>query len=504
LFENQSINQSIKMNKQLFLHLTALLFTSIISGQEVKDYFSTLTKNDVFYGSVLVSKSGENIFSNSYGYSNVDKNEKINERSQFPIASLSKTFTAVAVLQLKQKGKLNLDDLVQKYLPDFPYPNVSIRHLLSNTSGLAQEYHLFDNAIKENPGKIISNEDIIPTLIHEKAPLLFAPGDKWDYNNVNFCIAALIVEKITGITFRDYLEKNIFGPAKMKDSFLPKNRKIKEQKQVELYTYPNFYSLNVVNVQTLKEPFLIAEKSNFYGNGGIVSTALDLQNYQKALFSYQLLGKKELEEVLTPSKLNDGKIASYHLYGKEISYCLGWETYTNDSNEKIVFHDGFINGLTSILMHNITKNNTVILLSNTACPVVESAIEVLKLIDNKPYKMPLKNLSRVYGNLLEIGNKEKANHLMEEYLKNPSSYEATERDFNRLGYQFLRLKRIDNSLLTFASATLIFPNSANIYDSYGEALLQSGKKEDAIKMYQKSIELNPNNENGKKVLKELL
>ncbi|UPZ17591.1 serine hydrolase [Flavobacterium humidisoli] len=492
------------MKKQVFLYFTVLLFTSSISGQEIKDFFSTLAKNNLFNGSVLISKSGETIFSNSYGYSNMEKKEKINEKSQFTIASVSKTFTAVAILQLKQKGKLNIDDPVQKYLLDFPYPNVSIRHLLSHTSGLAQYYRLFDSAMKEKPEKIFSNEDIIPALIENKVPLSFAPGDKWEYNNVNFCLAALIVEKIAGINFRDYLAKNIFEPAKMKDSFLPKNRMLKEPNQVELYTYPNFYSTSVVNVQTLKETFLIDEKSNFYGPGGIVSTALDLQKYQKALFSYQLLGKKELEEALTPAKLNDGKIASYRAYEKEIAYGLGWQTYTNESNEKIAFHDGLNTGLTSILMHNITRNHTVILLSNTASQVFVIGNEALKIIENKPYKMPLPSLSRVYGSLLESGNKEKANQLIEEYLKKPDSYEVTERDFNRLGYQFLRSQKTDNSLLTFASATLIFPNSSNMYDSYGEALLQSGKKEDAIKMYQKSLELNPDNENGKKVLKKLL
>lgn len=492
------------MNKQVFLYFTALLFTSIISAQEINDFFSTLSKNNLFNGSVFVSKSGEKVFSNFYGYSNIEKKEKINEKSQFPIASISKTFTAVSILQLKQKGKLNIDDPVQKYLSDFPYPNINIRHLLSNTSGLVQYYRLFDNFIKEQPEKVISNGDIIPALIDNKVQLSFSPGSKWEYNNVNFCLSALIVEKISGLSFRDYLVKNIFEPAKMKDSFLPKNRRIKEPNQVELYTYPNFYSTEVVNVETLEDALLIDEKSNFYGSGGIVSTALDLQKYQKALFSYQILGKKELEEALTPSKLNDGKIASYRFDEKEMAYCLGWQTYTNESNEKIVFHDGLNTGLTSILMHNIPKNETVVLISNTANPIFPIASEVFKLIDNKPYKIPVQNLSRVYGNLLESGNKEKTNQLIEEYLKNPSSYDATERDFNRLGYQFLRLQKIDNSLLTFASATLLFPNSSNIYDSYGEALLQSGKKEDAIKMYQKSVELNPDNENGKKVLKELL
>ncbi|OXA81309.1 CubicO group peptidase, beta-lactamase class C family [Flavobacterium aquidurense] len=453
---------------------------------------------------MLISKSGEKTFSNFYGFSNIEKKEKINEKSQFPIASVSKTFTATAILQLKQQGKLKLDDPVQKYLPDFPYPNVTIRHLLSNTSGLAEYYHLFDNVIKEQPEKIISNGDIIPTLLQNNTPLSFSPGDKWEYNNLNFCLAALIVEKISGIAFRAYLEKNIFKPADMRDSFLPENRKLKKPNQVELYAYPNFYSTSLVNITNLKDPFLISEKSNFYGNGGIVSTALDLQKYQNALFKYQLLGKKELEEALTPAKLNNGKIASYRFEEKEIAYGLGWEMYTDESNGKIIFHDGSITGLTSILMHNIDKNQTVILLSNNAAPMFVLSNAISQLINNKPYVIPVQNLSRMYGSLLESGSEEKANQLIEEYLKNPKSYNASERDFNSLGYQFLRLQKNENALQTFAAATLIFPKSANIYDSYGEALLQCGKKEEAIKMYQKSVELNPDNENGKKVLKGLL
>ncbi|KFF10084.1 tetratricopeptide repeat protein [Flavobacterium hydatis] len=94
--------------------------------------------------------------------------------------------------------------------------------------------------------------------------------------------------------------------------------------------------------------------------------------------------------------------------------------------------------------------------------------------------------------------------MIDEYLKNPKSFEANERDFNRLGYEFLRQQKKENALQTFKTASLLFPESWNIHDSYGEALLQCGKKVEAIKMYQKSVELNPNNENGKKVLNDLL
>ena len=489
-------------NRFLLLLITAFL-TNTLSGQELNNFFSSLYQKNLFNGSILISKSNETMFSTHYGFSNIEKKEKLNDGSQFPIASITKTFTSTAILQLQQKGKININEPVQKYLTDFPYPSITIKQLLNNTSGLAQEYNLFDTIIKEQPEKIISNQDIIPTFIRFKTPLSFPSGSKWEYNNVNFCLAGLIIEKVSGISYAKYLEKNIFKPAKMKNSFVPVDRKIKTKNQVELYTYPNFYSTKLANTKTVKEPFLISEKSNFYGNGGIVSTALDLQKYQKALFNYQILGKKELDEALTATKLNDGKIVSYIIDGKEISYGLGWGMYIDESEGKIVFHDGLITGLTSILLHNMTKNQSVILLSNSASSIFPISNAVLNLINDKPYAIPVQNLSRIYGSLIENGNKQKANELIQEYLKKPSSYESSERDFNRLGYQFLRLQKCENALEVFDSSTLIFPNSWNVFDSYGEALHQCGKKEDAIKMYQKSVELNPENENGKQMLSKI-
>lgn len=487
--------------KNLFFLLLITAFTNTLSGQELNHFFTTLSEKKIFNGSAVISKSGKTILNSNYGFLDIEKKERITDQSQFPIASITKTFTSTAILQLQQKGKLNINEPVQKYLPDFPYPNITIKHLLNNTSGLAQEYNLFDTIIKEQPEKIISNQDIIPTFIRFKTPLSFQPGSKWDYNNINFCIAALILEKVTGTSYADYVQKNIFQPAKMNNSFVPLNRKIKSPNQVESYLYPTFYSTELVNTNTLKETFLIVEKSNFYGNGGIVSTALDLQKFQKALFDNRILGKKELEEALTPTKLNNGTPVSYTIDGKELSYGLGWAMYTDESEGKIVFHDGSITGLTSILLHNITKNQSVILLSNFGnTPVLPISSAIFNLINNKPYRIPGQSLSRIYGSFIENGSEEKADRLIQEYLKDPGSYEATERDFNRLGYQFLRLQKLENSLKTFHVATLLFPKSWNVYDSYGEALLQSGKKEDAIKMYQKSLELNPQNTNAKEMM----
>ncbi|MEG1589676.1 serine hydrolase [Chryseobacterium sp.] len=488
------------MKNRFFLLFLTVLLTNILSAQKANNFFTTLFNKGFFNGSVVISKSGKTILSSNYGFSNIEKEEKITDQSQFPIASITKTFTSTAILQLQQKGKLNINEPVQKYLPDLPYPNITIKQLLSNISGLAQEYILFDTIIKEQPEKIISNKDIIPTFIRFKTPLSFPSGSKWEYNNINFCLAALIIEKISGISYAEYLDKNIFKPAKMKNSFVPVDRKIKSKNQVELYTYPNFYSTELANTKTVKDSYLISEKSNFYGNGGIVSTALDLQKYQKALFSYQILGKKELEEALTATKLNDGKTVSYTIDGKKISYGLGWGMYIDESEGKIVFHDGLITGLTSILLHNITKDQSVILLSNSSSPIFPISNAVLNLINDKPYTIPVQDLSRIYGSFVENGNKEKASELIQDYLKDSSNYEASERDLNRLGYQFLRLQKCDNALHVFNSTSLIFPTSWNVFDSYGEALHQCGRNEEALKMYKRSIELNPENENGKQML----
>src|SRR6218665_1646544 len=196
-------------NRFLLLLITAFL-TNTLSGQELNNFFSSLYQKNLFNGSILISKSNETMFSTHYGFSNIEKKEKLNDGSQFPIASITKTFTSTAILQLQQKGKININEPVQKYLTDFPYPSITIKQLLNNTSGLAQEYNLFDTIIKEQPEKIISNQDIIPTFIRFKTPLSFPSGSKWEYNNVNFCLAGLIIEKVSGISYAKYLEKNIF------------------------------------------------------------------------------------------------------------------------------------------------------------------------------------------------------------------------------------------------------------------------------------------------------
>jgi CubicO group peptidase (beta-lactamase class C family) len=489
----------------LILFLQSNIIIAQTKVKEINNYVEQLHSLNQFNGNYIVAENKNIICEKSLGFTDFNKQIPLNINSQFPIASISKTFTSTAILQLKQKGKLKLDDFAQKYLPEFPYPTVTIRHLLSNTSGLGQYYSLFDSIMIQFPDKVITNADIIPAFNQYKTPLSFNPGEKWEYNNVNFCIAALIVEKISELSYSSYLQQYIFKPAGMTNSIMPLDRKLPQKNQVERYTFPNLYSLSLENVKNVPEKFKIEGRSNFYGNGGIVSTIIDLFKYDQALYNGTFLGKQELDEAFTATKLNNGKMVTLQLDEKEVTYGLGWFMYTNEENGKIVFHDGSITGLTSILVRNISKKQTVILLENTGTNAVFPASNaILNILNNKPYKMPTENFARLYGSTLVDEGSKKSNIIFEKYLKNPEKYTLTEREMIRLGYELLRKNKKTEANQVFQTTTQLFPKSWNAFDSYGEALLSDGQNEAAIKAYQKSIEINPENENGIKILQKLL
>lgn len=498
----------MEKNKWLFLILFVIVQNSSLLGQNysanIGSYFANLNRVNQFNGNVLIAENDKILYKKSFGFAHFERKIPLAQNSPFPIASITKTFTSTAILQLKQRGKLQLHDPVKNYLPHFPYPDITVQHLLSNTSGLAQYYNLFDSIMLAFPDKLITNSDIIPAFITNNTPLKFTPGERWEYNNVNFCIAALVIETISQLSYAEYIKQNIFIPAGMKNSIVPANRRKMEKNQVERYSFPTLYAIKLENVRNVSENFKIDERNNFYGSGGIVSTSEDLYKFQQALFQDRLIGKKEREEAFTPTKLNDGKLAVYKLYDDEITYGLGWIMYTDEKNGKIVFHDGSLTGLTSILAINITKQQTVILLENTgSSSVLSAANAMVNMLNGKTFNPVTENFARQYGNAVVEGKMEQAQKLFSDYQQNPGKYTLAETEMNRMGYQLMRQNKKEAAVSVFRLTTQVFPDSWNAFDSYGEALLADGQKEAAVKMYKKSIALNPDNDNGKKVLQEI-
>ncbi|WP_374445295.1 serine hydrolase [Epilithonimonas sp.] len=502
------------MNKKLILITFFLLQLVRTSGQSkeqlIDNFFSALVKNQQFSGNVLVVDNDNIVYERSFGFSDHITKAPNTPDVNFPIASISKIFTATAILQLKEKGLLKITDPVTEYLPGFPYPEIKIIHLLSHTSGLPPYNAFFDKEKKENPDKVFTNKDFLPGVIANQQPLVYQPGEKGNYDNINYLILALIVEKVSGKSYEKYIEKNILKLAGMKETRLFPLPEQFNRPEIKKFAFPHIY-LHLYDDKPVKSnsiPYVREywRSYAFRGFADYVSTIRDLWKFDKALYDNTLLKQETLEEAFVPVKLNNGK-------NNPDEFGLGWEIEKDSTMGKLVYHSGAAMGLSSNILRNITRHQTVILFDNAHFNAHENATKVMMLLNSKKVNMPQKSIAKIYGNILYNKGAAEARETLETLKKDTLNYYLSENEMNALGYDFMGNSNpyhlpekhfYKQAIETFKTNTNLFPDSWNAYDSYAEALLKDGQKDEAIKIYQKSIELNPDNKNGKKVLEGLL
>lgn len=243
---------------------------------------------------LLVIKDGEIKYKNARGVADLSTGAAIKPDSRFYIASLGKQFTAVSIMMLAERGKLDYDDKLVKYFPEFESfaGKMTIRHILTHTSGLLD--HL--DIVKDNV-KGWTNEDVIKLLKRENR-VLFQPGEKWSYSNSGYVLLSMIVEKVSGESFPKFLEKNIFQPLDMKNTFVAV-REAKISNPVRGYSQtgetwePNDY-----------EAFTT-------GGGGIYSTLEDLEKWDRSFYTKPLLRAETLKLASTAATLNNGRPTPY-------------------------------------------------------------------------------------------------------------------------------------------------------------------------------------------------
>lgn len=505
----------MKLSLKIFLLL--FVCTQILHAQNVKtklkDYFSALRENQQFNGNVLVAANGKIIYEQSFGYSDFINKDLNTKNTIFPIASLSKTITTTAILQLAQSGKLNISNPVVKYLIEFPYPTVTIKHLLSHTSGLPPYNAFFDSTKKMYPDKVFINADFMKGLVENKKPLIYQPGEKGNYDNINFIVLALLLEKVSGMTYSNYVKKYILAPAGMTNTaFFPLKRQYAQSRNTRFafpHLYPHLYSDSLVRANTV--PYVVSYwyAYNFNGFGDYISTTHDLLKYDAAYYNGTFLNSKMLAEALTPVKLNDGT-------NNPDNFGLGWEIEQDTSLGKVVYHSGAATGLSCILLRNISRHQTIIIFDNTHYNAHEIASNTLKILNGVQVPYPKKSIAKIYAKVLLSKGADAARDSLNILKKDTSHYFLSEDEMNSLGYDFMggsnnpnpyhfpEERKYNEAVETLKLNMELFPYSWNVYDSYGEALLTVGRKDEAIKMYKKSIELNPKNEGGKKVLEQLL
>jgi CubicO group peptidase (beta-lactamase class C family) len=505
----------MKYHHSIFLLLIVAFLSANAQNkkQSLDRYFSALIANDQFNGNVLVAENGKVIYQRSAGYSDFSTHTPNTKNTLFALASISKTITATAILQLAQAGKLNVDDPVIKYLPQFPYPDITIRHLLSHTSGLPPYNVFFDSVRKQHPEKVFTNKDFLTGLAANKKPLIYRPGDRGNYDNINFIVLALVIEKVSGSDYSGYIQKNILDRAGMHHTlFLPLKAQYAQtvnNKFAFPHLFPHLYSDSIVRANKVSYISDYWSAYNFTGFSDYVTTVEDLLKYDEAYYNGKLLNSQTEKNAFVPVKQNSGTT-------NPGNFGLGWEIEVDTSLGKIIYHSGNATGLSCVLLRNISKHQTVIVFDNIHTDNSHSiASNVMKILNGLEVPHPKKSIANIYARTLLHKGSEAASAELEQLKKDTTNYFLSEDEMNNIGYDFMggpnnpnpyRIpeEHKDREALEILKLNMeLFPGSWNVYDSYGEILLKMGQKDEAARMYRKSIELNPKNEGGKMALEQI-
>ncbi|WCT12511.1 serine hydrolase [Mucilaginibacter jinjuensis] len=477
-----------------------------VSAQSVAEkfdqYYQALHEDHEMTGNVAAAENGKVIYQRSFGFADAAAQKLNNRDSQFELASVSKLFTAVAVLQLKDQGLIKLDDPFQHYFPGFPYPAITIRHLLSHTSGLPDIEELVDSALTKNHDKQFTIHDDLQNVINysRSHKLKFQPGEQWGYSSAGYHLLGLLVEKLSGQTLATYTRDHIFKPAGMDHSYVQTSMAQKhELKRTRNYQYNNHYEMKLQFVDTLSDwrewTYNLALET---GGGGIISTAEDMLHFNAALDAGKLLKPETLKEAYTPYQLNNGQKAQPF----DLTYCgLGWFIFKDTSHGKIVWGSGANPGTISFMANNIDRHQYLVVLHNVKC----NPFNDLKAIDmfNGPAIRYHAALAFIYAQDLYKNGREYANDRLRKLYADTAKYAANENEFNRASLEFRRAGLKNNALAVCEMHVKLFPQSAGALKDYALTEAEYGNKEKAITAYQKALELAPNDNESKEALKKL-
>jgi CubicO group peptidase (beta-lactamase class C family) len=305
----------------------------------ISGFYDTNLISRGFNGAMLVAKNGRVVFEKYHGYFDLLKKDSLNEHSAFHLASVSKTFTAMAVLKLAELGKLNLDDDLKQYFPNFPYDGITTRMLLNHRSGLPN-YLYFMEQLGWDKKTFCDNSDVLDYLVKFKPPLSHLPNTHFSYCNTNYTLLALIIEKASGKTFAEFLQHTFFTPLKMNDTYV---FSLSDTQRA----MPSY------NWRGQPEPLTFLDKC--YGDKNIYSTPRDLLKWDQALYSNKLFTQETLEAAFRPYSNEKPGIRNYG---------YGWRMNIYPNGKKIIFHGGWWHGNNTMLMRLTQDSATIIILGN--------------------------------------------------------------------------------------------------------------------------------------------
>ncbi len=472
------------MKTRINLTLVCLLLACFFSCKKESKIQETTTYDQfvedfkakgIATGNLLVYKNGKIIHQSTNGIKSINPLDSLTLNSQFRLASVSKQFTGMAIMKLKEAGKLDYDQKVNTILTACPYDKITIRQLLNHTSGITDyERFLSTNWKPEDPNKkyILGNDEILELFFAKHADVDFEAGEQWDYSNTGYLVLASIVEKISGQHFRDFLKETIFDPVGMSNTTLYKYQIAPDAAMPNrVFGYEtsldrNSYEINDYNLV-----------NDVRGDGGIYSTLEDLFKWNMALANYTIISKEALKEAWTPGKLNNGE---------ETDYGFGWNINSKTNEPMIVSHSGGWVGFGTFLRNEVDAKSGFVLLTNNSFEYFGDILNALESIyKGEDYKFPKYPVEQVLAEKLLNEGIEKGTTFYHKIKNDTVNYAVSEGRLNALGYRLLNKDHLEEALSVFKLNIEEHPAAANPYDSYGDALLIKGDSIKALEYFKK-------------------
>lgn len=322
----------------------------------VRHLYDSILGNHNFNGSILVAKNGEVLLEEYRGYADPATKDTITPSTAFHLASVSKTFTGMAIMKLWEDHRLNIDDSLQAFFPGFPYTGITVRMLLSHRSGLPN-YVYFMTQGAEWRRRIATNNDMLQFMMDKKPALYGYPNRGFHYCNTNFALLALIVEKVTGQSFPEYMKNTIFTPLGMTHTFVFSKNDSADYK-------PSFQPNN--------RPFPLEPMDCIYGDKNVYSTVQDMFLWDQALYANRVVSQGTYEEATKPYSLER---PSMHNYG------LGWRLMLLPAS-KIIYHNGWWHGNNTVFTRLVNDTATIIILSNRFNKAIYSGMKIGTVFNN--------------------------------------------------------------------------------------------------------------------------
>ena len=454
--------------------LTSCITSSKKENLQSKQLDTLMTyshNHGMFNGSIAILKNDTLIYKQSYGFTNKHEPQEINTETLFYLASISKQFTAMGIMMLHEKGLLNYDDKLGKYLPELKsvHEAITIKNLLQHTSGISDRtyYRL------QNP----SNLDVLKELKKLEDSSVGNPNKQFSYSNTGYVLLALVIEEVSGTSIQDFFQKEIFDPLEMNRTTTSKDRFAKDKNRAFPY-----------NILGLASTY----NSSVVGPAGIYSTVDDLIKWNAAINKNKLVTNKTKEQAFANGTI-EGKEISFKLGDDDFGYGFGWMPFSKN-NSQYVRHDGSTEGYSTLIRKNLSQNSDIIFLTNHGSALAMDGVTngIDQILDSQTYVQPNIPLPNQIVNIL---NKEDI-HAVVKMLKSTltQSNKPDERVLGRLGYTMQNNGKIEDAIELYKINLDLYPKSTNALYVLGEAYLSEKKYELAKEIYNRFLEVKPNSE----------